>query len=102
MPKVVYHDLPQTFLKLKKKLPMLALYYSLWQRSARHVIAELQASRGFDLMHHVTFAGYRYPVATAAHKVPSIWGPIGGVQSVPRSLLPWQHPRSLAHEFLRN
>jgi glycosyltransferase involved in cell wall biosynthesis len=78
------------------------LYYLLWQRSAWGVIDRLHQVRHFDLMHHVTFAGFRYPTAVWGHRVPCIWGPIGGIESIPAGLLPWGHPGSLVREALRN
>jgi glycosyltransferase involved in cell wall biosynthesis len=53
-------------------------------------------------MHHVTFASYRYPAAIWGHGAPTIWGPVGGIESIPAGLLPWRHPRSLMAELLRN
>lgn len=102
LPAFVYHDDTNFLLRLKQRLATHKLYYILWQRSAREVVARLHEERGFDLMHHVTFAGFRYPTAVWGHGVPCIWGPIGGIESVPWPLLPWTHPRSLFGEIKRN
>lgn len=98
----VYHDLGPGMLAAKRRFRLVTLYYLVWQRSARRLAARLHADCSFDLMHHVTFAGYRYPVATSGHGVPAIWGPVGGIQSIPRELWPWRHAASLAHELARN
>lgn len=102
LPEFVYHDDTRFLLRLKQRLATHKMYYILWQRSARELVADLHAERGFDLMHHVTFAGFRYPTAIWGHGVPSIWGPIGGIESVPWLLLPWMHPASLFGEIKRN
>ena len=102
LPSFVYHDLGQRLLHLKRRFKAIKLYYMLWQRSARDVVVQLQADHGFDLMHHVTFAGFRYPTAIWGHGVPCVWGPIGGVEFIPTRLLPWRHMVSLAHELMRN
>lgn len=102
LPEFIYHDDTNFLLGLKQRLATHKLYYILWQRSAREVVAQLHEERGFDLMHHVTFAGFRYPTAVWGHGVPCIWGPIGGIESVPWPLLPWTHPRSLFGEVKRN
>lgn len=102
LPDFVYHDDTNFLLGLKQRLATHKLYYILWQRSARELVAELHAEREFDLMHHVTFAGFRYPTAVWGHGAPSIWGPIGGIESVPWRLLPWTHPSSLFGEVKRN
>jgi glycosyltransferase involved in cell wall biosynthesis len=101
-PKFVFHDRSAFFLDMKRRSKAVHLYYLLWQKSARELVAQLHAMHRFDLMHHVTFAGFRYPTAIWGHGVASIWGPIGGIESIPRSLLPWKHPASLIYEVFRN
>jgi glycosyltransferase involved in cell wall biosynthesis len=102
VPHFVYHDLHPLLLLLKRRLGGIKTYYLLWQKSARKIVEGLHAVNPYDLMHHVTFAGYRYPIAIWGHGVASIWGPIGGIESIPAPLLPWHHPLSLGYEVLRN
>jgi glycosyltransferase involved in cell wall biosynthesis len=101
-PRFVYHDRHPFLMHLKGRLKTIQLYYLLWQKSARAVIERLHGVHQYDLMHHVTFAGFRYPVAVWGHQVPCIWGPVGGIESIPAGLLPWRHPGSLIREVLRN
>lgn len=101
-PKFIFHDAGSWLLKLKQATGATQLYYALWQRAARTVIAQRLAAEKFDLLHHVTFAGFRFPTAVWNHRLPCIWGPVGGAESVPAALLPWRHPRSLAGELVRN
>src|SRR5258708_6120913 len=102
VPKFIYHDLNAVLLNMKRRSRAIQLYYVLWQRSARELIQHLHEADQYDLMHHVTFAGFRYPVAVWGHGVPVIWGPIGGIESIPSQLLPWSHPVSLVRESVRN
>ncbi len=102
VPKFVYHDRSRWLLNLKRRAKAVKLYYLLWQKSARDVVALLHQANNYDLMHHVTFAGFRYPVAIWGHGAPCVWGPIGGIEAIPRALLPWRHPRSLLVEMSRN
>ena len=101
-PRFVYFDLPQWVPRLRRLGIGFRIYYVLWQRRARAVVQRLQAQHSFELMHHVTFATFRYPTVIWGHGVPCIWGPIGGIESIPTPLLPWTHPFSLVHEVLRN
>src|SRR2546421_4654282 len=87
---------------LKKGLKAINLYYLLWQRSAHTVVRRLHQAHQFDLMHHLTFAAFRYPTAVWGHGTPVVWGPVGGIESTPFALLPWGHLPSLLHEGLRN
>lgn len=102
VPHFIYHEESNFLQGTKQRLSSLKLYYVLWQRSAHEVIAQLHARHKFDLLHHVTFAGFRYPTAIWGHGVPSVWGPIGGIESVPWNLLPWGQPASLLAEIKRN
>ena len=102
LPGFIYHDESPLLLKIKRRINAIKFYYILWQRSARHLVTMLQEIHQFDLLHHVTFAGFRYPAAIWGHGVPCVWGPIGGIESIPRSLLPWFHPRSFLVELARN
>ncbi len=102
VPRVVYHDEGGIALRLKKIFHATKIYYVLWQRSAQDVVADLVKSRHFDLLHHVTFAGYRYRTAIWGHRVPCIWGPIGGMESIPWRLLPWHYPHAWIIESMRN
>src|SRR6185369_11509998 len=101
LPEFVYHDCQPVLMDFKRRTGGVKWYYMLWQRSAREVVQQLHAQRAFDLMHHVTFAGFRYRTVIWGHNVPSIWGPVGGIEYVRWQLLPWKHPVSLFAEVAR-
>ena len=101
-PRFAYFDLKPAFQRFKKRFGMHNAYYSLWQRAASRVIADLVKRERFDLLHHVTYAGARYPTAVLRHGVPSIFGPVGGLESMTPGFLPWRHPGMLAEELARN
>jgi glycosyltransferase involved in cell wall biosynthesis len=102
VPQFVYHDLNSFFVNAKRRFKLIKLYYVRWQTSARRVVARLHVANRFGLLHHVTFAAYRYPTAIWGHGVPSIWGPIGGAESIPAPLLPRDLPTSFFTESARN
>ena len=101
-PRFVYHDLPGPVLAMKRWLGWHALYIRLWHRSVRAVVRRLIAETRFDLLHHLTWTGFRYPVAVNAQGVPWVWGPVGGIEETPGRLLPWSHPLAACGELLRN
>ena len=101
-PGFVYHDESALALEVKRGAQAHKFYYLLWQHSARQIVERLHRERQFDLLHHVTFAAFRWPAAIWGHGVPCIWGPVGGMESVPLRLLPWSHPRSLLYEAGRS
>lgn len=102
VPTFVYFDGGPLLLWLKSRFEATRFYYIWWQRSIRRVIGELSREQKFDLIHHVTFAGYRYITGIWGHGVPSIWGPIGGMESIAMRLLPYRYPIELLTELTRN
>lgn len=57
--------------------------YARWQNRAYRVALKLFEAKPFDLVHQVTFCGYREP--GHGWKLPSqfLWGPVGGTQNFP-------------------
>lgn len=102
VPQFVYHEAGPILLGLKQRFKLVRLYYMLWQRSAWKVVRRLNSEQKFDLLHHLTFAAFRYGTAIWKHGVPTVWGPVGGAESIPFRLLPWKHPASLFPEMFRN
>lgn len=101
LPTFVYHDCDPLVLGFKQRFTAVRGYYLVWQRSVRDVIAQLHQIYRFDLFHHVTFASFRYPAGIWGHGAASLWGPVGGIETVRWGLLPWHHPRSLWAEAVR-
>ena len=68
-----------------------AVWYAVlrrWHRQAYQVAQRLHKRIGFDLVHQVTFCGYREPGDLWKLDAPFIWGPIGGTQDYPWRFLP--------------
>jgi glycosyltransferase involved in cell wall biosynthesis len=101
-PTFVYHDLGSAWLRVKRGFKAHQLYYHFWQRSLPGVIGQLQQHQTFDLLHHVTFASFRHTVGLGGLGVPWIWGPVGGIESIPASLLPYGNWSDLISETGRN
>lgn len=63
------------------------LSYRLWHERAYRVARRLHALYHFDVVHQVTFCGYREPGVVWKLDAPFIWGPIGGTQNFPPAFL---------------
>jgi glycosyltransferase involved in cell wall biosynthesis len=61
-------------------------YNLLWQRAALPHARDLHRQIGFDLIHHLTWAGIRAPTFLGELAAPLVIGPIGGGETSPRSL----------------
>lgn len=84
----VYHDLPAWVLELKRRGWLgTQLYYELWQRSALAVARQAHGQQRFDLCHHLTFGVWRH--ASVLHRlgVPFVFGPVGGGEEPPWTLV---------------
>jgi glycosyltransferase involved in cell wall biosynthesis len=61
-------------------------YNLLWQRAALRYACDLHRRVGFDLIHHLTWAGIRAPTFLGALSAPLVIGPIGGGETSPSAL----------------
>lgn len=73
----VFHDLPRWVLKLKRKgIFPIHVYYLVWQFTAKNVIKKSRIK--YDIIHHVTFNGFRFPGAWWSKDLKVVLGPLGG------------------------
>jgi glycosyltransferase involved in cell wall biosynthesis len=82
-----------------------ALWYPVlkqWHRQVYRAARQWHEQVGFDLIHQVTFSGYREPSYLWKLGVPFLWGPIGGVQNYPWRFLPSAGLRGALKEGARN
>jgi glycosyltransferase involved in cell wall biosynthesis len=77
-------------------------YYRSWMRAAYRVVTVLHAREQFDLVHQLTFVGFRFPGHLWELGIPFVWGPIGGLENTPWRLLPAMGPRGAAYYAARN
>jgi glycosyltransferase involved in cell wall biosynthesis len=82
-----------------------ALWYwalNRWQRRAFRTARQLHEQIGFDLVHQLTFCGYREPGYLWKLDAPFVWGPVGGTQNYPWRFLRIAGLRGAAFEISRN
>jgi hypothetical protein len=68
--------------------PLMNLAYQNWlgdaYEEARHELEHCD----YDLVHLVTYVGWRFPGTFYRLGIPFVWGPIGGMKNTPWQLLP--------------
>ncbi|QGM44433.1 glycosyltransferase family 4 protein [Methylocystis heyeri] len=74
----------------------------LWQFSALHRARRLYRSAGFDMVHHVTLAGIRYPTLLGSLGLPTVVGPLGGGERAPFALRKSMPAKEWFTELLRD
>jgi glycosyltransferase involved in cell wall biosynthesis len=73
-----------------------------WHRRAYQVARRLHRQTGFDLVHQVTFCGFREPGYLWKLDPPFVWGPVGGLQNYPWRFLPYAGIRGAVKEACRS
>jgi glycosyltransferase involved in cell wall biosynthesis len=68
--------------------PVMNRAYRLWLGDALALAKELAQAHSFDLVHQLTYVGYRFPGHLWRLGLPFVWGPLGGLEIVPWRLLP--------------
>jgi len=63
------------------------VHYALWQCLAVRVAKLLHRKRCFDVIHHVTYNSVHVPTQLWRLGVPTVFGPVGGGQIAPPSML---------------
>ena len=78
----VYVSVPREWAKKNE-----VAHYVWWQFAALKAARELSARHEFDLAHHVTYASVHVPSQLWRLGIPLIFGPVGGGQTAPVSML---------------
>jgi glycosyltransferase involved in cell wall biosynthesis len=77
-------------------------YYYLWQWSAYRKAKALHANIKFDVVHHITWGGMRFPSFMGNLGVPFAFGPVGGGERAPFRLRRGMGWRGWALDALRD
>lgn len=78
----VYVSVPEKYFRSRS-----VMHYMFWHWSAVKVAKALHRIRPFDIAHHVTYASLHVPTQLWRLGVPTVFGPVGGGQIAPASLL---------------
>jgi glycosyltransferase involved in cell wall biosynthesis len=68
--------------------PIMNLAYQAWLDSALRVARCETEKDSYDLVHLITYVGWRFPGKFYQLGIPFVWGPIGGLMNMPRRLFP--------------
>jgi glycosyltransferase involved in cell wall biosynthesis len=66
-----------------------SLHYVCWQVAALQAARKLASDYQFQLAHHVTYASIHVPTQLWRLDMPVVFGPVGGGQTAPGSMLPY-------------
>lgn len=86
-----WHYRPQgAWLKIENSIakPLMNLAYQDWLRCAFQTARAELSHNPCDLLHLITYVGWRFPGRFYELDLPFVWGPIGGLVNTPWRLLP--------------
>jgi len=86
-----WHYRPNPFwLKIENSLgkPLMNLAYQDWLGYALAEAKHEMKQANYDLVHLITYVGWRFPGKFYQLGIPFVWGPIGGMTNTPWRLLP--------------
>jgi len=82
--------------------PIMNWVYTLWQKDAYSIGIGLHDQIRFDLVHQLTYVGFRFPGHLWKLDIPFVWGPIGGLENTPWRFFPKLGFRGCIYYTLRN
>ncbi|MBQ1937347.1 MAG: glycosyltransferase family 4 protein [Bacteroidales bacterium] len=98
----LYFDLPRWARWWKKGRRGVHLYYTLWQTFSNKLVRETMQREGIEIFHHLTYGNVLWKVSAYGQKCPYfIWGPVGGLETIPSQYTRYYSVKSRLQEFVR-
>ena len=79
----LYYDLPNWAKWWKKGQRGVRIYYNLWQWLSDGVVKRTMKANNIQIFHHVTYGNALWKVSSYGQSKKFIWGPIGGLETIP-------------------
>lgn len=97
----LYFDLPPWIRFWKKGLRGVHLYYYLWQCCSNSIVKQTMQENGIEIFHHLTYGNVLWKVSSYGQKQCFIWGPVGGLEAIPKEYSRYYGRKSRFIEWLR-
>lgn len=97
----LYFDLPKWARFWKKGLRGVRIYYNIWQRLTDKMVRETMKRNDIHIFHHLTYGNALWPVSKSGANHTFIWGPIGGLETIPEDFTRHYATKSRLIEKLR-
>ena len=79
----LYFDLPKWARFWKKGLRGVRTYYNIWQACTNRIVKRTMRENGIKIFHHLTYGNVLWKVSSYGQKQFFIWGPVGGLETIP-------------------
>ena len=79
----LYFDLPRWARFWKKGLRGVRTYYNIWQHCTNRIVKRTMRENDIKIFHHLTYGNMLWKVSSYGQKQFFIWGPVGGLETIP-------------------
>ena len=79
----LYFDLPKWARFWKKGMRGVRTYYNIWQYCTNRIVKRTMRENGIKVFHHLTYGNVLWKVSSYGQKQFFIWGPVGGLETIP-------------------
>lgn len=98
----IYYDIPYNSLFFKNgRFRWVRTYYIIWTALANRIVKRTMKENEIKIFHNLTFGNAIWPVSKFGQKQFFIWGPIGGVETIPRDYSYYYDTKSRIIEWTR-
>ncbi len=80
----LYYDWPKWARFWKKGLRGVRTYYNIWQLSTNSIVKQTMQQNDIHIFHHLTYGNMLWKVSSYGQKQFFIWGPVGGLETIPK------------------
>lgn len=97
----LYFDLPKWMRFWKKGLRGVHFYYYLWQVYSNVIVKQTMQKYGIEIFHHLTYGNALWKVSSYGQQQCFIWGPVGGLETIPAEFSRYYGYKSRLIEWVR-
>ena len=97
----LYYDLPKWARFWKKGLRGVRTYYNLWQMMTNSIVKHTMQANDIKIFHHLTYGNVLWRVSSYGQKQFFVWGPVGGLETIPAEYSRHYSRKARVVEWLR-
>ena len=79
----LYFDLPKWARFWKKGMRGVRTNYNIWQYCTNRIVKRTMRDNGIKVFHHLTYGNMLWKVSSYGQKQFFVWGPVGGLETIP-------------------
>ena len=79
----LYFDLPKWARFWKKGMRGVRTYYNIWQYCTNRIVKRTMRENDIKIFHHLTYGNVLWKVSSYGSKQFFVWGPVGGLETIP-------------------